>query len=77
MARRVSIIGGGPFIRDPGRGSRAGAEAHYNYAPPPAAVLDRVRGLEALCEEFAVPLQAAALQFPLAIRRSPAWSPVA
>ena len=47
-------------------GSRAGAQAHYNYAPPPAAVLERVRRLEALCEEFDVPLQAAALQFPLA-----------
>ena len=40
--------------------------AHYNYAAPPAAVLERVRQLEALCAEFDVPLQAAALQFPLA-----------
>ena len=29
-------------------------------------MLERVRKLEALCAEFAVPLQAAALQFPLA-----------
>ena len=41
-------------------------KAHYNYAAPPAAVLERVRRLETLCSEFSVPLQAAALQFPLA-----------
>ena len=32
-------------------------------------VLERVRQLEALCAEFAVPLQAAALQFPLGASR--------
>lgn len=66
-ARRVSILCGGPFNSGIlASGSRAGAQAHYNYAPPPPAVLERVRRLEALCAEFAVPLQAAALQFPLA-----------
>ncbi|HLA70623.1 MAG TPA: aldo/keto reductase [Steroidobacteraceae bacterium] len=65
--RGVSIICGGPFNSGIlAAGSRAGASAHYNYAPPPAAVLERVQLLEALCAEFAVPLQAAALQFPLA-----------
>jgi D-threo-aldose 1-dehydrogenase len=64
--RGVSILCGGPFNSGIlAAGSRAGANAHYNYAPPPAAVLDRVRSLEAVCDEFAVPLQAAALQFPL------------
>jgi len=66
-ARGVSIICGGPFNSGIlAAGSRAGAKGHYNYAPPPAAVLERVQRLEALCAEFAVPLQAAALQFPLA-----------
>jgi len=65
--RRVSILCGGPFNSGIlAAGSRAGDRAHYNYAPPPDAVLERVRRLEALCEEFSVPLQAAALQFPLA-----------
>jgi len=65
--KRVSIICGGPFNSGIlAAGSRAGAQAHYDYAPPPAAVLERVRRLEALCEEHGVPLQAAALQFPLA-----------
>jgi D-threo-aldose 1-dehydrogenase len=64
--RRVSIICGGPFNSGIlAAGSRAGAAAHYNYATPPAGVLERVSRLEALCAEFSVPLQAAALQFPL------------
>ena len=67
VERRVSIICGGPFNSGIlAAGSRAGAKAHYNYAAPPAAVLERGRQLEALCSEFSVPLQAAALQFPLA-----------
>jgi D-threo-aldose 1-dehydrogenase len=65
--RGVSIICGGPFNSGIlAAGSRAGAAGHYNYAAPPPAVLERVRELEALCDEFSVPLQAAALQFPLA-----------
>ncbi len=64
--RSVSIICGGPFNSGIlAAGSRAGARAHYNYAAPPPEVLERVRQLEALCAEFDVPLQAAALQFPL------------
>jgi D-threo-aldose 1-dehydrogenase len=64
--RRVSIICGGPFNSGIlAAGSRAGAQTHYNYAAPPAAVLERVTRLEALCADFSVPLQAAALQFPL------------
>lgn len=65
--QRVSIICGGPFNSGIlAAGSRAGAKGHYNYAAPPAAVLERVRRLETLCVEHGVPLQAAALQFPLA-----------
>jgi D-threo-aldose 1-dehydrogenase len=64
--RGVSIICGGPFNSGIlAAGSRAGAQAHYNYAAPPPAVLERVSRLEAACAEFSVPLQAAALQFPL------------
>jgi D-threo-aldose 1-dehydrogenase len=64
--REVSILCGGPFNSGIlAAGTRAGAQAHYNYAAPPAAVLQRVAQLEAVCAEFAVPLQAAALQFPL------------
>jgi D-threo-aldose 1-dehydrogenase len=61
----VSIIIGGPF--NSGvlvEGVKPGA--HYNYAPAPPEILDRVRRLEAVCRAHATPLAAAALQFPLA-----------
>jgi D-threo-aldose 1-dehydrogenase len=62
-----SILCGGPFNSGVlATGARAGAKTHYDYAPPPAHVLARVAQLEALCGEFGVSLQAAALQFPLA-----------
>jgi D-threo-aldose 1-dehydrogenase len=38
----------------------------FNYAEAPAAVVDKARRLEAVCGQFAVPLPAAALQFPFA-----------
>jgi D-threo-aldose 1-dehydrogenase len=67
VQRRISILCGGPFNSGIlATGSGAGVHAHYNYLPPPAAVLERVRALEALCVEHDVPLKAAALQFPLA-----------
>jgi len=66
VERRVSILCGGPFNSGIlAAGSRAASRAHYNYAAPPADVVTRVRALEDLCAEYAVPLQAAALQFPL------------
>jgi D-threo-aldose 1-dehydrogenase len=66
-SRGVSIICGGPFNSGIlAAGSQALANTHYNYAPPPDHVLCKVRALEAVCAEFGVPLQAAALQFPLA-----------
>jgi D-threo-aldose 1-dehydrogenase len=62
----VSIICGGPFNSGVlAAGSRAGAQTHYNSAVPPPEVLERVTRLEQLCGDFSVPLQAAALQFPL------------
>jgi D-threo-aldose 1-dehydrogenase len=64
--RDVSIICGGPFNSGVlAAGSKKAAQTHYNYAPPPEHVIERVRQLEACCEEFDVPLKAAALQFPL------------
>lgn len=41
-------------------------EAHYDYLPPPADILDRVRRIERVCASHAIPLPAAALQFVLA-----------
>ncbi len=40
--------------------------AHYNYAPAPEAIKERVRKIEAVCKEYGVSMKAAALQFVLA-----------
>lgn len=71
--RGASVILGGPFnsgILATGVKSAASASGkvplHYNYEPAPQAVIDRVAQIESVCEEFAVPIAAAALQFPSA-----------
>jgi D-threo-aldose 1-dehydrogenase len=65
-SRGVSILCGGPFNSGIlAAGSKAGASSHYDYVAPPPAVIEKVRALETVCAEFSVPLQAAALQFPL------------
>ncbi|MDR3426543.1 MULTISPECIES: aldo/keto reductase [Silvimonas] len=61
VARGVGIILGGPFNSGVLTGNRK-----YNYTDAPAAVLARVDALQSVCDEYAVPLPAAALQFPLA-----------
>ena len=38
----------------------------FNYDSAPAEWVERVRAIEVVCDEFNVPLRAAALQFPLA-----------
>ncbi len=65
--RGVKIIVGGPFnsgVLVEGVGT--GRPVHYNYAPAPPEIIDRVRRLEAVCTSHGVALAAAALQFPLA-----------
>jgi D-threo-aldose 1-dehydrogenase len=67
-ARGVRIALGGVFnsgilatgVRDPS------ATLRFNYAAAPAPWIARTRAIEEACERFAVPLRAAALQFPLA-----------
>ena len=38
----------------------------FNYGAAPAEIVERVRALQSTCDEFAVSLPAAALQFPMA-----------
>ncbi len=71
--RGASVILGGPFnsgILATGVKSAMTASSkvplHYNYEPAPQAIIDQVAQLESVCEEFAVALAAAALQFPAA-----------
>jgi D-threo-aldose 1-dehydrogenase len=61
----VPIVIGGPF--NSGILATGGsAAARYNYAPAPPDVRERARRLGEVCTSYAVPLAAAALQFPLA-----------
>jgi aryl-alcohol dehydrogenase-like predicted oxidoreductase len=61
--RGVAVLAGGAF----NSGILAGPDdgATYDYAPAPAAVLARARGMRDACGRYGVPLAAAALQFTL------------
>ncbi|WP_025214271.1 aldo/keto reductase [Pseudomonas brassicacearum] len=56
-----SVVVGGVF----NSGILAGG-THFDYGEAPAAVIAKVQALKTVCEEFEVPLPAAALQFPMA-----------
>ncbi len=62
--RGARIILGGPYNSGVlARGAMAGAT--FDYRPAEPAILERVGALSAFCTAHGVPLQAAALQFPL------------
>jgi D-threo-aldose 1-dehydrogenase len=64
VAAGCSFIIGAPFQSGIlATGPKPGA--HYNYAPTPDDVLDKVRRIQVVCERHGVPLAVAALQFPL------------
>ncbi|OAP38506.1 aldo/keto reductase [Sinorhizobium glycinis] len=63
LSRNVSIIAGGIFNSGILASGTSGATATYDYGKVPAAVLDRVKSIEAVCEEYRVSLPAAAMQF--------------
>ncbi|MBI1170061.1 aldo/keto reductase [bacterium] len=58
------VVGGGFNSGILATGARPGAK--YNYAPAPAAIMDKVARIEAVCAAHKVPLPAAALQFVVA-----------
>jgi D-threo-aldose 1-dehydrogenase len=58
--RNVDVIAAGVF----NSGVLAG-DTHYDYAPAPPEVLERARKLAETCARHGVPLEAAAIQFPL------------
>jgi D-threo-aldose 1-dehydrogenase len=67
VAADTAIVVGGPYNSGIlAVGTRCGAPLFYNYEPAPADVIEKVRRIEAVCDRHAVPLAAAALQFPLA-----------
>lgn len=63
----TSIVVGGPYNSGIlATGTRHAGTLHYDYGIAPPSIVERVRRIEAICERHAVPLAAAALQFPLA-----------
>ena len=65
--RSCSVIIGAPYNSGIlATGVQGAGPFHYNYAPAPREIVERVAALEAICREFGIPLAAAALQFPLA-----------
>ncbi len=61
--KNVRIVIGGPY--NSGILATGAVEgAMYNYLPASEDLLTRVRGIEAVCARYDIPLQAAALQFP-------------
>lgn len=61
-ARGAAVLVGGGFNSGIlATGAKPGAK--YNYAPAPAAVMEKVAKIEAVCAAHYVPLAAAALQF--------------
>ena len=64
-ARGAAVVVGGGFNSGIlATGARPGAK--YNYAPAPAAILEKVARIERVCAAHGVPLPAAALQFVVA-----------
>jgi D-threo-aldose 1-dehydrogenase len=62
--RNAGVVIGSPFASGI-LASGAVSGAKYGYAAASEALLDKVRRIEAACARHAVPLAAAALQFPL------------
>jgi D-threo-aldose 1-dehydrogenase len=67
VRRGVAVVLGGPFnsgILASGSRPHDGSRPYFNYAPASLDVVARVAAIESVCAEYAVPLKAAALQFP-------------
>jgi D-threo-aldose 1-dehydrogenase len=61
--RGVAVVAGG--VMNSGILARPAASAHFDYRPADDAVVERARRLAQICGRHAVPLKAAAVQFPL------------
>ena len=68
--KNVDIVVGGPYSS----GVLAGG-AHFEYAPASPEILAKVQKIKALCEQYAIPIKAAALHFSLAHPASAAVIP--
>ncbi len=66
LDHHVSVIAAGVFNSGLLASDRPAPSARYNYAPAPAALLDRASRIAGICEQFGTRLPVAAAQFPLA-----------
>lgn len=65
--RNCSLIVGGAYNSGIlATGTKSADTVYYDYGPAPQHIIDKVTKLELLCDEYEIPLAAAALQFPLA-----------
>jgi len=63
----TKVVIGGPYNSGIlASGTSGGGPLYYNYLPAPPDVISRVQEIEKYCNDYDVPLAAAALQFPLA-----------
>ncbi|MGJ8680988.1 aldo/keto reductase [Paraglaciecola sp.] len=63
----ASIILGGPYNSGIlATGVKGSSTPLYDYVEAPKHIIDKVEQIENICDEYQVPLAAAALQFPLA-----------
>ena len=69
-AKKVDIVVGGPYSS----GVLAGG-THFEYAPASPEILAKVRKIKSLCEQYEIPIKAAALHFSLAHPASAAIIP--
>lgn len=63
LKRKVSVIAGGIFNSGILAAGTKGDSLTYDYGKVPPDVLERVRRIEKVCDEFSVSLPAAAMQF--------------
>jgi D-threo-aldose 1-dehydrogenase len=64
--RGVRIVVGGPYNSGIlATGVRRAGAVNYNYSAAPQEIIARAAAIESICDAHAVPLPAAALQFPL------------
>jgi D-threo-aldose 1-dehydrogenase len=64
--KKFSFLLGGPYNSGIlATGAVPGAKYNYKEAPP--EIMERVRRIEAVCQQHGVPLKAAAIQFPLGL----------
>ena len=64
LEENVSLVLGGPYNSGI-LASDLGPQATYNYETAPGDIIERAHKIKAVCDRYAVPLKAAALQFGL------------